>query len=143
MLETERLTDRQTDRQTEKEQRGGYGGREGGGKFFFLTSSKRWSQKRPKGEGKAAVRTKDLEVGAEGSFASKETKTKREKRREGGGWGGDARVGGEVQWQGHLPPQGSSGLRGRRGSAARTRGSRASSLQPREGVGDSGPRRFL
>ena len=53
---------------------------------FFLTSSKRWRQKRPKGEEKAAVRIKDLEVGAEGSFASKETKTKRkaERRR---GWG--------------------------------------------------------
>lgn len=51
--------------------------------FFFLTNSKRWRQKRPKGEEKAAVRIKDLEVGAEGSFASKETKTKREKWREG------------------------------------------------------------
>ena len=108
-----------------------------GWELFFI-NSKRWRQKRPKGKEKAGVRIKDLEVGVEGNFASKETKAKREKWRDAGG--GDARVGGEVQWEGHLPPQGSSGLWG---SAGRTRGSRASSLQPGEGVGDSGPRRFL
>lgn len=106
-METERLTDRQTDREG-TEGRGWWERR--GREVFFLTNSKRWRQKRPKGEEKAAVRIKDLEVGAEGSFASKETKTKRESGEKAGG--GDARVGGEVQWQGHLPPQGSSGLGG-------------------------------
>lgn len=129
--------DRETERQTEKEQRGGDGGRERGGNFFLQTQ-RDGDRRDPKVRRKQESESKTWKLDQRGILPPKRPKPKEKIGEKAGG--GDARVGGEVQWEGHLPPQGSSGLWG---SAGRTRGSRASSLQPGEGVGDSGPRRFL
>lgn len=93
-------------------------------------NSKRWTEKRPRGEQKAGARIKAWKLEREGNFISKEITSRREewsKAGRGRHWGGQLGVAaGE-----HLPPQGSSGL-GRAGG--RTQGPRASSLQPREGL---------
>lgn len=72
-----------------------------------------------------------MEVRADRSFVSKETTTKREKRSEVWPWERPGWAAMGSQWERHLPPNGSSGMWG---SVGRTHRSRASSLQPREGL---------
>lgn len=110
----------------------------GGGRGFSFYKLRAMETEDPKVRRKQESEPKTWKVEQRGILPPKRPKPKEKGGEKAGG--ADARVGGEVQWEGHLPPQGSSGLWG---SAGRTRSSRASSLQPREGVGDSGPWCFL
>lgn len=122
---------RETDRQRKEQREGRW--EVGGRIFFYKLRVMETEDPKVRRKQESEPKTWNVEQGI--------LPPKRPKPRSGEKAGGaDARVGGRVQWEGHLPPQGSSGLWG---SAGRTRSSRASSLQPREGVGDSGPWCFL
>ena len=95
-----------------------------------MKKNQRDGERRCGGEGKAeaGIKTWKLE---QTEVLSPKRPTQTEKRskgwpRERPGW---ATV--RSQWERHLPPNGSSGMWG---SVGRTHGSRASSLQPREGL---------